>query len=150
MGPGEFWFPLTTQGRFRLLVEPPAPYTAPSAAPRDLLARVTRANGRPYVIREGSFGDVFVLDNPIPFEVDLPVDLPAQDLVIAKTASRAQAAPGDVVFYTVTIGNTDAGRVRRTVTLTDTPSPWLRLRADSLRVNGAPACLLYTSDAADE
>ena len=139
MGPGEFWFPLTTQGRFRLLVEPPAPYTAPSAAPRDLLARVTRANGRPYVIREGSFGDVFVLDNPIPFEVDLPVDLPAQDLVIAKTASRAQAAPGDVVFYTVTIGNTDAGRVRRTVTLTDTPSPWLRLRADSLRVNGAPA-----------
>lgn len=139
MGPGEFWFPLTTQGRYRLSVEPPAPYTAPSAAPRDLLARVTRADGRPFVIREGSFGDVFVLDNPVPFEVDLPVDRPAQNLVIAKVASRAQAAPGDVVFYTVTIGNTETDRMRRGVTLKDTPSRWLRLRADSLRINGAPA-----------
>ncbi|TAD76385.1 MAG: DUF11 domain-containing protein [Sphingomonadales bacterium] len=139
MGPGEFWFPLTLQGRYRLVLEPPEPYTAPSVAPRDLLARVTRPNGRPYVIREGSFGDVFVLDNPVPFEVDLPVDRPALDLVLTKTASRTRAGPGDVVFYTVTVGNTDPDRVRRGVTLTDTPSQWLRLRPDTIRVNGAPA-----------
>lgn len=139
MGPGEFWFPLTTQGRFRLAVEPPAPYTAPSTAPREVLARVSRPNGLPYVIREGSFGDIFVLDNPVPFEVDLPVDRPVGDLGLVKTASRTRAEPGDVVFYTVTVSNTDAARVRRGVTLSDTPSRWLRLRPDSVRVNGTAA-----------
>lgn len=149
MGPGEFWFPLTAQGRFRLVVEPPTPYTAPSTAPRELLARVLRPDGRPYVIREGSFGDVFLLDNPVPFEVDLPVDRPVQDLAIAKTASRTRAAPGDVVFYTVTVGNSDPSRVRRGVTLTDTPSQWLRLRPDSIRINGAAAPQAATSISPD-
>lgn len=139
MGPGEFWFPLTAQGRFRLVVAPPDPYTAPSVAPRELVARVTRPDGRPYVIREGSFGDVFVLDDPVPFEVDIPVDRPAADLALAKTASRGRAAPGDVVFYTVTIRNADPARVRRGVTLVDTPSRWLRLRADTIRINGEKA-----------
>lgn len=139
MGPGEFWFPLTTAGRYRLVVEPPAPYTAPSAASREALARVTRPSGRPYLIRAGSFGDVFVLDDPAPYEVDVPVDRPALALAMTKTASRTRAAPGDVVFYTVTVANTDPDRVRRGVSLTDTPSRWLRLRPDSIRVNGAPA-----------
>jgi uncharacterized repeat protein (TIGR01451 family) len=139
MAAGEFWFPLTTQGRFRLAVEPPAPYTAPSVVPREVLARVTRPNGQPYVIREGSFGDIFVLDTPVPFEVDLPVDRPAADLGLVKTASRTRVQAGDVVFYTLTVSNTDAARVRRGVTLTDTPSRWLRLRPDSVRVNGTPA-----------
>ena len=139
MGPGEFWFPLTNAGRYRLVIEPPAPYTAPSAATREALARVTRPNGRPYLIRAGSFGDVFVLDDPAPYEVDVPVDRPALALAMTKTASRTRAAPGDVVFYTVTIANTDPDRVRRGVSVTDTPSRWLRLRPDSIRVNGAPA-----------
>lgn len=139
MGPGEFWFPLTNQGRFRLVVEPPEPFIAPSVAPRDVLARLTRPDGRAYVIREGSFGDIFVLDNPVPFEVDIPVDGPAADLGLVKTASRTRAEPGDVVFYTLTVGNTDPARVRRAVTITDTPSSWLRLRPDSLRINGARA-----------
>lgn len=139
MGPGEFWFPLATQGRFRLEIEPPAPYTAPSAADPGVLARITRPDGRAYVIREGSFGDAFVLDNPIPFEVDIPVDRPSLDLALVKTASRVNAAPGDVVFYTLTVRNADPARIKRGVTLSDTPSRWLRLRPDSVRINGAPA-----------
>ncbi|MFO6448894.1 hypothetical protein ACLBKU_17315 [Erythrobacter sp. NE805] len=136
MGPGEFWFPLTTQGRFRLVVDPPAPFTAPSAAPRELLAQVRRPDGRPYVIREGSFADDFVLDDPAPFEVDIPVDQPGQDLAVRKSASRDRAEPGDVVFYTVTLRNDDPARIRRGVTLVDTPSRWLRLRAGSVRIDG--------------
>lgn len=139
MGPGEFWFPLTAEGRYRLVVEPPQPYTAPSAAPREMLARVSRPDGTPYVIREGSYGDAFVLDSPVPFEIDVPVDLPVAQLTLTKTASRTQAVPGDVVFYTVTIGNNDAARIRRGITVIDTPSRWLRLRPDTIRVNGAPA-----------
>lgn len=145
MGPGEFWFPLTTQGRFRLVAEPPAPFAAPSTAPREVIARALRPDGRPYVVREGSFGDVFVLDNPVPFEVDIPVDSPAADLVLTKTVSRTRAEPGDLVFYTVTVANNDPGRVRRAVTLTDMPSPWLRLRRDSLRINGARASEAVTT-----
>ncbi len=139
MGPGEFWFPLTRQGRFRLQVEPPAPYTAPSVAPRELLGQITRPDGRPFVIRDTSFGEAFVLDNPIPFEVDIPVDHPSLDLALAKTASRETASPGDVVFYAVTVRNDDPARVKRAVTLTDTPSRWLRLRRDTIRINGVAA-----------
>lgn len=148
MGPGEFWFPLTAQGRYRLVVEPPDTYTAPSIAPRDVLARLTRPDGRAYVIREGSFGDIFVLDNPVPFEVDIPVDGPAADLGLVKTASRTRAEPGDVVFYTLTVSNTDAARIRRSVSITDTPSHWLRLRPRSLRINGlrAPDALSTSPD----
>ncbi len=136
MGPGEFWFPLTAQGRYRLVVDPPAPFTAPSAIPRPLLAQLRRPDGRPYVIREGSFGDVFVLDDPTPFEVDIPVDQPGQDLGLTKSASRDRAEPGDIVFYTVTLRNEDPARIRRGVTLIDTPSRWLRLRTGSVRING--------------
>ncbi|MFN3863587.1 MAG: hypothetical protein ACK4RT_04820 [Erythrobacter sp.] len=137
MEPGEFWFPLTVAGRYRLVVEPPAPYSAPSAAPRELLARVTRPDGRAHVIREGSFGDTFVLDSPIPYQIDIPVDRPGIDLALTKTASRANAAPGDAIFYTVAVRNADPARIKRAVTLSDMPSRWLRLRPDTIRVNGA-------------
>ena len=139
MGPGEFWFPLTSQGRYRLIVEAPAPFAAPSAAPRELLARINRPDGRPYVIREGSFGEAFVLNDPVPFEVDIPVDRPSLDLAIAKSASRTNAAPGDAIFYTVAVRNADPARIKRGIVLTDTPSRWLRLRRDTIRINGAAA-----------
>lgn len=139
MGAGEFWFPLTAIGRYRLVVEPPTPYTAPSAASREVLARLTRPDGRPFVIREGSFGDAFVLDNPIPFEVDIPLDRPSLELAVTKVASRVNAAPGDAIFYTLTVRNADPSRVKRAVTLVDTPSRWLRLRRDTVRINGARA-----------
>lgn len=148
MGPGEFWFPLTAQGTYRLAVAPPEPYTAPSAAAPEVLARITRLGGRPFVINEGSFGRAFTLAEPIPFEVDIPLDRPSLDLALAKSASRASAAPGDVVFYTLTLRNLDPTRTKRAVQLVDTPSRWLRLRPDSVRVNGeaAPEAVTFAAD----
>ena len=139
MGPGEFWFPLTAQGRYRLVVAPPDPYTAPSVVERAALSRITRPDGRAFVIRDGSFGDVFLLDDPTPFEVDIPVDRPGLQLGLTKTASRVQAAPGDVVFYTLNLRNPDGERARRGIVLTDQPSRWLRLRKNSIRINGERA-----------
>ena len=144
MGPGEFWFPLTTPGRYRLAIVPPQPYTAPSAAPREVVSQITGPDGRPYVIREGSFGDSFVLVAPEPFEVDVPVDRPSAAPALSKTASRTRAAPGDVVFYTINVSNPDAVRIKRAVTITDTPSRWLRLRPDSIRINGVSATQAVT------
>ena len=148
MGPGEFWFPLTSLGRYRLAVTPPEPYTAPSAAPAGVLARIARPDGRAFVINEGSFGRAFTLDNPVPFEVDIPLDRPSLAIDLAKAASRASAAPGDVVFYTLTVRNADPARIKRAVTIADTPSRWLRLRPDSVRINGeaAPGAVTIAPD----
>lgn len=139
MGPGEFWFPLTSLGTYRITIAPPEPYTAPSVVTPEVLAGVTRPDGRAFVINEGSYGGAFTLDDPIPFEVDIPLDRPSLALGLAKTASRDSAAPGDVVFYTLTLRNLDPTRSKRAVTIADTPSRWLRLRPDSVRVNGAAA-----------
>ncbi|QIQ86332.1 hypothetical protein [Erythrobacter sp.] len=136
MGPGEYWFPLTSLGRYRLVVEPPDRYSAPSAVPPELIARLARPDGRAFVVSDASYGAPFVLDDPIPIEVDIPLDAPSLELALSKTASRQRAMPGDVVFYTLGVRNADPARVKRDVVVTDTPSRWLRLRPDSVRVNG--------------
>ncbi|QFT77597.1 hypothetical protein [Erythrobacter sp. THAF29] len=139
MGPGEFWFPLTFLGRYRLVIEPPDPYTAPSVVSEADLARLTRPDGRSFVIREGSFGGVFALDDPTPVQIDIPLDRPSPEIGLVKTASRQQAQPGDVVFYSITTRNADPSRAKRNVVLTDVSSRELRLRPDSVRVDGVEA-----------
>jgi uncharacterized repeat protein (TIGR01451 family) len=136
MGDGEFWFPLTFLGNYRLQIEPPAPYTAPSVVSRDDLAQLTRPDGRPFIIEDGSFGGVIVLDGPEPVQVDIPLDRPSLAIDLVKSASRQRAQPGDPVFYSIVARNGDQGRTKRNVILVDTPSPWLRLRPDSVRVDG--------------
>ena len=148
MGPGEFWFPLTSLGRYRLVIEPPEPYTAPSVVQPADIAQITRPDGRAFVIREGSYGEAFELTDPTPVQIDIPLDRASLDLGITKTASRAQVVPGDVVFYAITASNSDPSRAKRNVVITDTPSRWLRLRPDTIRVNGeeAPESLTIAPD----
>lgn len=137
MAPGEFWFPLTFLGTYRLEITPPAPYSAPSVVTREQISRMTRPNGRPFVINDASYGAEFVLDSPVPVQVDIPLDRPGVAVALTKSASRAQAQPGDAIFYTLTARNPDAGRAKNDVVLTDTPSNWLRLRKDSIRIDGS-------------
>ncbi|MEZ5679813.1 MAG: hypothetical protein R3E14_00780 [Erythrobacter sp.] len=139
MGAGEFWFPLTSLGSYRLLIEPPAPYTAPSVVSREDLALLTRPDGRPFIIEDGSFGGVFALTTPEPVQVDIPLDRPSVLIELIKTASRQRAQPGDPVFYSIIARNGDQGRTKRNVVLVDIPSSWLRLRSDSIRIDGEAA-----------
>ncbi len=139
MGPGEFWFPLTFLGRYRLVIEPPEPYTAPSVVSRAELARLARPDGRSFVIEDGSFGGAFVLDDPTPVQIDIPLDRPSLEISLTKTASRQRVVPGDVVFYAITATNADPSRVKRSVVLSDVPARDLRIRPGSVRVNGAEA-----------
>ncbi|BDI60863.1 hypothetical protein [Qipengyuania nanhaisediminis] len=136
MEPGEFWFPLTFLGTYRLEVTPPDPYTAPSVVSPAAISQLTRPDGRGFVILDGSYGGTFTLTDPTPVQIDIPLDRPGGDIGLVKTASRLRAEPGDVVFYTVTVRNTDAARPRRDVVVSDTPSPWLRLRPDTIRIGG--------------
>ena len=136
---GEFWFPLTFLGTYRLDITPPEPYTAPSVVSPANIAQIARPDGRGFIILDASYGGAFVLSDPTPVQVDIPLDRPGLDLGLTKTASRQRVQPGDVVFYAITASNIDRSRPRREVVVTDTPSPFLRLRPDSVRVDGVAA-----------
>ena len=133
---GEFWFPTIPPGNYRLDVQPPAPYTAPSRRDPDELSSLRRPDNDPFVIMSGSYGETFNIDDRSAFQVDIPLDAPNVPVTLEKAISRDQAVPGDVVFYTVTVRNQDRSRAKRGVTVVDTPSPWLRLRPDTIRIDG--------------
>ncbi|MEY2944310.1 MAG: hypothetical protein RLY97_2324, partial [Pseudomonadota bacterium] len=134
--PGEYRFPLVNIGQYKVIVEPPTPYKAPSAATPAQLTNILRPDGNPVLIGAGSYGAVFTVPDPTPVRVDIPVDRPPVAVALTKTVSRATAQPGDQVFYTVTAHNLDVGRIKRGVILVDTPSSLLRLRANSVLVDG--------------
>ncbi|WP_292969224.1 hypothetical protein [Novosphingobium sp.] len=139
MAPGEYRFPLAPLGQYRIVIEPPAPYTAPSVATPTQLSVLRRPDGNPMLIVPASFGGALTLDGPEPVRVDIPLDHPPMAVALTKTASRPVAQPGDAVFYSVTVNNPDPLGPKRGVTLVDTPSPWLRLRPDSIRIDGIAA-----------
>ncbi|MBD2841895.1 DUF11 domain-containing protein [Erythrobacter rubeus] len=148
MKPGEFWFPLTALGNYRLLIEPPEPYTAPSVVSSENLARLSHPDGRAFVISRGSYGEVFSLDSAAPVQVDIPLDRPSLAIELTKAASRQRVLPGDVVFYSVTARNSDPTRIKRDVVLTDIPSSALRFRPDTVRIDGleAPEAITFAPD----
>lgn len=136
--PGEYRFPLAPLGQYRLTIAPPAPYGAPSVATTAQLAGLRRPDGRPLELSDASWGRMFALTGPAPVRVDIPVDAPPVSVALTKSVSRPMALPGDVVFYTVTARNPDS-RTKRAVSLVDSPSALLRLRHDTVRLDGAAA-----------
>lgn len=136
---GEYVFPLTALGTYRIAIEPPAPYSAPSAATPAQIALLQRPDGSPFRITSASYGGTFTLDSIDPYEADIPIDAPGAAITITKNVSRAQAQPGDLLYYKVTLRNADASKWTLPLTLTDASSQWLRLRAESVRIDGHEA-----------
>ena len=134
--PGDYRFPLVRPGRYRLAVEPPAPYFAPSSATPAELAGFERPDGGAYAIVPGSYGTAFTLSNPAPVRIDIPLDKPGAPISLSKTASAVVAEPGDVIQYRITVGNTDANHPTGAVVVTDTIPDAMRLRSDTVRYNG--------------
>ncbi|WP_114520506.1 DUF11 domain-containing protein [Altererythrobacter sp. ZODW24] len=139
IGAGEYWFPLTTFGQYRIEITPPAPYSAPSVVTPEEVANLRRPDGRTFDISDASYGGTFDLISLIPVQIDIPVDRPAIGVSITKSVSRPNALPGDAVFYTISIRNPDTAAAKRDVTVVDTPSQWLRLRKNSIRIDGVAA-----------
>jgi uncharacterized repeat protein (TIGR01451 family) len=135
---GDYRFPFARPGTYRLLVEPPAPYTAPSrvTAAEIVAAGLLRPNGEPFTLSGGSYGAAFTLNDPAPVRIDLPVDRPGGALILTKTASVQQASPGDVVQYRVTVSNSDPTRRTGAITVTDILPEAFRLKVDTVRYNG--------------
>lgn len=137
--PGEYRFPLTLLGQYRIEVKPPSPYSAPSVVAASEFTALRRPDGGAFAISEGSYGRSFDLESILPVRIDIPVDPPGVPLGLSKTVSRPSAVPGDVVFYTITATNPDRERAKAEVEITDMPSAWLRLRKDSVRIDGRDA-----------
>ncbi len=139
MGPGQFWFPRVAAGQYRLRMEPPAPYTAPSVVSAEQLKVFVGANGQPFTIGDGSFGGEVSPSIDDSRLVDIPLDRPGVGVKLTKTASRPGAQPGDLILYSIVVTNDDPSRPKRAVKVTDTPSRWLRFRKDSVQIDGQPA-----------
>ena len=136
MPPGRYWFPLTALGRYRLEVEPPPPFTAPSAVSAAQLARLSRPDGGDFAISDASFGAPFALTGPEPIEIDLPVDRNGAAIDLAHTVSRPRAQPGDALLYSLTVSNPQT-QERRAVAVTVALPRAVRVRSDTIRIDGA-------------
>jgi len=136
MEPGEYWFPLTPLGDYRIEVDPPGGYTTPSIATPEQLANLVRNDGVDFVIQAGSFGGVFSLEDEIPIEIDIPADPSTTPVAITKMVSRERVQPGDTVFFTVEVRNEDPARTARGVMLVDTLPSRLRYRVEAFQLDG--------------
>jgi uncharacterized repeat protein (TIGR01451 family) len=134
---GFYRFPFARPGQYRLLIEPPAPYTAPSAATPQELEGFRRTDGLPFTIVDGSYGGIITLEDPAPVRVDVPLDRPGVPITITKEVSTAVAVPGDAIQYRVTVQNSDPVRTTGAITIEDQLPNAMRLRIDTVRYNGA-------------
>ena len=138
--PGDYRFPFVAPGSYRLVVEPPAPFSAPSQSSAADLAALRRPDdGQPFEITGASYGNIFTLSSPAPVRVDIPVDRPGVPLVLRKTTSTQVAVPGDIIQYRIEVANSDTRRGTGTVTVRDVLPAGIRLRADSVRIDGVRA-----------
>ena len=137
-GAGGYRFPLVRPGRYRLLVEAPAGYHAPSLRSPSELAGLTAPDGTPFAISTASYGADFLVTGPAPVHVAIPLDKIGSPITLSKHADRTEAAPGETVAYAVAVRNPDAKVPTGPITLRDQFPRQLRLRATTVRVNGEP------------
>ncbi|HST37349.1 MAG TPA: hypothetical protein VLK25_12060, partial [Allosphingosinicella sp.] len=136
---GDYRFPLVRPGRYRLVVQPPDPYTAPSAATPAELAPLRRPDGQPFTIVVGSYGGELLLAGTAAVRIDIPLDRPMTPIILAKTASRGEAEAGDPVQYRLVIRNPDAQSATGALVVTDRIPNQMRLRTGSVRIDGVRA-----------
>ena len=139
MEPGHYSFPKVPTGTYRIVVEPPLPYTAPSRLTPAQLSGLKRSDGSALHVSTASYGQAFTIARNQPVEVDIPVDHPVTAARVTKAASMSEAQPGDLVVYTVTVTNPDTVHAMRDLVLVDRPSALLRLRKGSVRIDGIDA-----------
>jgi uncharacterized repeat protein (TIGR01451 family) len=144
--PGLYRFPLIRPGVYRLRVEPPQGYTGPSVRTAAEMAGLRTPGGRPFTIVDASYGRAFTLTGPEPVRISIPLDGPRTPIQLVKQASRATAAPGEAVAFTISVRNSDAHLPTGAVRVTDVLPPALRLRPASLRVDNQPASAEIAAD----
>jgi uncharacterized repeat protein (TIGR01451 family) len=102
---GQFRFPFVPVGNYRLIVEPPDPYTAPSTVPLVDLKQLRNVSGRPFSIVTGSLGEVFTVLLGPAINIDIPIDRSQNALRLEKGVSRSEVSAGDFLQYHLTLTN---------------------------------------------
>ncbi|ATE67247.1 DUF11 domain-containing protein [Rhizorhabdus dicambivorans] len=129
---GRYRFPLVMPGRYRIVVEPPPGYSAPSRVSPDQLASLEGPGGV-FIVSDASYARGFALVDLDPLQVDIPVDPSGGPLTLDKIASVRTASPGDAVQYRLRLANRDGSEVIPGVTITDLLPPGMRYRKGSTR-----------------
>jgi uncharacterized repeat protein (TIGR01451 family) len=132
MPQGSYRFPIVAPGTYRLDVQPPDDYAAPSTVPTSELQNLPSA---PFVIAEpGSRGEPFVLNPGPSFRADIPIDPQTNIFWITKQANRDQVSAGDFVQYTLEIENLSPGTVSN-ITVSDLMPNGFRYQSESVRID---------------
>ena len=143
---GFYRFPFLRPGTYRLIIEPPAPYTHPSVVTPPEIALLRRPDGGAFAISDASYGGTVTLSDPAPVRIDIPLDRPGGALIISKVTSTQSAMPGDVVQYRIQVRNPDRTRNSAAITVTDQLPRAVRLRANTVRYNGTPVAPAIAAD----
>ena len=130
LAPGEFVFPIMFPGDYRLVIEPPGSYYAPSAATTAGLAGLP--NG-PFTIINASFLGDFTLAGTGDIDFDVPLD-PQSDLLVTKEVSAQTGAIGDFIRYDISIEN--IGDNAALLSVRDLLPDGFRYQAGSVRRDG--------------
>ncbi len=130
--PGVFRFPLVAAGNYRLVVEPPERFSAPSTAPE---ARLQTLPGAPYTLLPASFGGALTVAGQVAPALDVPVDPLAGALFVAKSTALDIAAVGDFVPFSVTVRNAGDVAALTNVVVTDRLPAGMRYRPGSARLD---------------
>jgi hypothetical protein len=144
--PGLYRFPLVRPGRYRLQVEPPPGYSAPSVRTPADMADLRRPEGAPFTILDASYGAPFVVSGSSAVKVSIPLDPAGRPISVIKSASARDAAPGETVVYSLDIANPDPKLPTGRLTVSDRFGAKMRFRAETLRVDGVKADADATSD----
>ncbi len=134
---GGFRFPFINPGTYRLLITPPAGYTAPSVVADATLQTLP---GAPFALVVGSRGEDFPINPGPAIRIDIPID-PATggNLLLQKDASKKTAAIGDFLQYQLSLENTSANATIPAVTLEDILPPGFRYQSGSLTIDDVNA-----------
>ena len=131
--PGEFRFPVVPDGDYRLVVTPPAQFTAPSIVSA---GEIQNLPGAPYDISPASFGQAFSKQGGLSFAVDIPLDPNASQLFMQKRTQSTSAAPGDFIRYELSVENSGAAGVASSLRVVDQLPVAMRYVPGSTRING--------------
>lgn len=138
---GEYRFPRVVTGDYYFEIEAYEGYTFPSTqADIDLQL----LPGAPYVLVDGSRGEVFVVPPGPDVQIDIPFDPIEGELQLTKTTNSITAAIGDFVAYQISVDNPEDNRLAD-LTIQDQMPAGFRLQPDSIRLNGVPLLAAVTN-----
>jgi uncharacterized repeat protein (TIGR01451 family) len=136
--PGTFRFPLAPPGRYRLKISPPDGYTAPSIVTPDALAALKGPEGA-FIIVDASYGGTFLLEDPNPVKIDIPLDRPrSTSITLEKTVSVREVSPGDYLQYKLSLTNRSSNAAAFAPTIDDILPVGLRYKSGSTRGASEP------------